>query len=298
MNTTSLDITASFETLCQRLDGPLYYDDRTEHQAMLRIYATDASVYQEQPLAVAIPQHADDLKTLIRFATQHGVTLIPRTAGTSLAGQVVGRGIVVDLSRHLNRILEVNTTERWVRVQPGVIRDDLNAYLRPYGLMFGPETSTASRAMIGGMVGNNSSGLHSIVWGDTRSNLLAAKVLLDDGTEAVFEAMDEASLFSKLKQNDREGDIYRAMNALLADPENRQAIAQGYPKRTITRRNTGYALDMLADRGRLHPKKDKFKHHLAENKTITGAIPFFYHTPFKKLTKKQPAIKLDTKLCT
>lgn len=247
MNTTSLDIATSFETLCQTLVGALYYNDSPEHQAVLRVYATDASVYQEQPLAVAIPQHIDDLKTLIRFAAQQGATLIPRTAGTSLAGQVVGRGIVVDLSRHLNEVLEVNTAERWVRVQPGVIRDDLNAYLRPYGLMFGPETSTASRAMIGGMVGNNSSGLHSIVWGDTRSNLLSANVLLDDGTESVFEALDEASLFAKLKQNDREGDIYRGMNALLSAPENRQAIAHGYPKRTITRRNTGYALDILAD---------------------------------------------------
>src|SRR5690606_18078957 len=103
--------------------------------------------------------------------------------------------------------------ERWVRVQPGVIRDDLNAYLKTYGLMFGPETSTASRAMVGGMVGNNSSGLHSIVWGDTRSHLLSANVLLDDASEVVFEPLDDAALFQKLKQTDREGAIYRGINA-------------------------------------------------------------------------------------
>src|SRR3546814_15112435 len=100
---------------------------------------------------------------LIAFAATNGVTLIPRTAGTSLAGQVVGRGILVDVSKHFNEIVEVNTDERSVREQPGVIRDDINAYLRPSGLLFGPETSTARRAMVGGMVGNNSSGLPSIL---------------------------------------------------------------------------------------------------------------------------------------
>src|SRR5690606_37381940 len=156
------------EQLANRLDGPLYYNETAGHRALLRAYATDASVYQELPLAVAIPRHGADLNALIAFATTYRVTLIPRTAGTSLAGQVVGRGIVVDVSKHFNEILEVNTEERWVRVQPGVIRDDLNAYLRTYGMMFGPETSTASRAMVGGMVGDNSSGVPSSVWGDSR----------------------------------------------------------------------------------------------------------------------------------
>src|SRR5690606_5883281 len=231
--------------LAARLQGELYYNETARHRALLRAYATDASVYQEFPLAVAIPQQEEDLKELIAFAAMYGVTLIPRTAGTSLAGQVVGRGIVVDVSKHFNAILEVNTDERWVRVQPGVIRDDLNAYLRPYGLMFGPETSTASRAMVGGMVGNNSGGLHSIVWGDTRSHLLEAKVLLNDGSEALFEALDDAALFRKLTMASREGDIYRRMNDLLTRPENQEAIRKGYPKPTLTRRNTGYALDMM-----------------------------------------------------
>lgn len=233
--------------LAKAVKGALYYDGSPGHGTILRAYSTDASVYQERPLAVAIPEDADDLKTLIAFASGQRVTLIPRTAGTSLAGQVVGKGIVVDVSRHFNRILEVNAGERWVRVQPGVIRDDLNAHLRPFGLMFGPETSTANRAMIGGMVGNNSSGLHSIVWGDTRSHLLSANVLLDDGSEAVFTALDEAALFHKLTLAGREGDIYRRMNGLLSDAANREAIRTGYPKPSLTRRNTGYALDLLGD---------------------------------------------------
>ncbi|MEC3878543.1 FAD-binding and (Fe-S)-binding domain-containing protein [Parapedobacter sp. 10938] len=240
-------MTQGLEQLANRLEGRFYYNDTAEHRALLRAYATDASVYQELPLAVAIPRHEADLKVLIGFAATYGITLIPRTAGTSLAGQVVGHGIVVDVSKHFNEILEVNTEEQWVRVQPGVIRDDLNAYLRPYGLMFGPETSTASRAMIGGMVGNNSCGLHSVVWGDTRSHLLEATVLLDDGSEVVFGALDEAALFNKLTLPTREGDIYRRMNDLLADPQNREAIKKGYPKPTLTRRNTGYALDMMLD---------------------------------------------------
>ncbi|SMG29156.1 FAD-binding and (Fe-S)-binding domain-containing protein [Sphingobacterium psychroaquaticum] len=231
------------------LKGDLFYNpSNVKHQTMRLAYATDASVYQEVPLAVAIPQDVADLKALISFASKEGVTLIPRTAGTSLAGQVVGSGIVMDISRFFNQILEVNVEERWVRVQPGVIRDDLNNYLKPFGLMFGPETSTASRAMIGGMIGNNSSGLHSIVWGDTRKNLLSARVLINDGSEVVFEELQEQQYFDKLRHKSREGDIYRAVNTLITDPQNITAIQSGYPKKTLTRRNTGYALDFLVDR--------------------------------------------------
>jgi FAD/FMN-containing dehydrogenase/Fe-S oxidoreductase len=236
--------------LAAQLKGELYYTDEALHQTMLLAYSTDASVYQEKPLAVAIPSDIDDIKNLIDFARANQTTLIPRAAGTSLAGQVVGNGIIMDISRHFNRILELNVQEKWVRVEPGVIRDDLNSYLKPFGLMFGPETSTASRAMIGGMIGNNSSGLHSIVWGDTRNNVIASNVLLDDKSEVSFTSLDEKSYFKKLLQKDREGDIYRQMNDLLTDPQNLADIDAGYPKRSITRRNTGYALDILSDRHR------------------------------------------------
>ncbi len=151
-----------FEPLQSQLSGELYYKDSTVDEAIKRVYATDASEYQEKPMAVVLPRHTDDIKTLVRFAAQHNISLIPRAAGTSLAGQVVGSGVVVDISKYLNQILEINTAKKWVRVQPGVIRDDLNAFLKPYGLMFGPETSTANRAMIGGMIGNNSSGWHHV----------------------------------------------------------------------------------------------------------------------------------------
>ncbi|WKK56940.1 FAD-binding and (Fe-S)-binding domain-containing protein [Sphingobacterium sp. BN32] len=239
---------SSLLSLSESLSGDLFFDaSNVEHQTMRLAYSTDASVYQELPLAVCIPHDINDLQKLIQYAKQHHTTLIPRTAGTSLAGQVVGSGIVVDVSRYFNQILEVNVEEQWARVQPGVIRDDLNAYLHSYGLMFGPETSTASRAMIGGMIGNNSSGLHSIVWGDTRENLLAAQVLLDDANLVEFKELTDAEFFGKLALKTREGEIYREINGILTDKANRDAIVAGYPKSEITRRNTGYALDSLLD---------------------------------------------------
>lgn len=173
-----------WKELSQQLEGQLYTDD-----TMRMLYATDASAYQEKPLAVAIPESIDDLKKLIVFANTNHTSLIPRTAGTSLAGQVVGNGIVVDVSKNFTRIIEVNEKEQWVRVQPGVIRDELNMFLKSYGLYFGPETSTANRAMIGGMVGNNSCGSNSIVYRSTREHLLEVNVLLSDGSEAVFKTV-------------------------------------------------------------------------------------------------------------
>ncbi|WP_210487085.1 FAD-binding and (Fe-S)-binding domain-containing protein [Rufibacter aurantiacus] len=247
---TSAPSLSAFASLEASLAGELYFDDASSlHQAQKRVYATDASVYQEMPVAVAIPQTKEDLQKLIRFAKEHRITLIPRAAGTSLAGQVVGNGLVVDISKYFTQVLEVNPQESWVRVEPGVIRDDLNATLRPHGLLFGPETSTASRAMVGGMIGNNSCGLHSIVWGDTRTHLLSAKVLLSDGSEAEFKPLTHEELQEKLTLQNLEGEIYRRMYGLISNETNRTVIQENYPKKTLTRRNTGYALDFLVDEG-------------------------------------------------
>ncbi len=235
-----------FESLLKEFEGELYFKNTTTDVAIKKVYSTDASVYQEEPLAVAIPKTIDDLKKLIQLADSQDITLIPRAAGTSLAGQVVGSGLVVDISKNFINILEVNQAEKWVRVQPGVIRDDLNAYLKPYGLMFGPETSTANRAMVGGMIGNNSCGLHSIIWGDTRDNLLEVKALLSDGCEVSFGDLDEESFQEKTKLATLEGKIYKDLQALLNNPENQRAIAGGFPKANVKRRNTGYALDAIA----------------------------------------------------
>lgn len=236
-----------FDALQNEFEGELYFKNTTTDKALKKVYSTDASVYQEEPLAVAIPKTVNDIKKLIKFADNEQITLIPRAAGTSLAGQVVGKGLVVDISKNFINILEVNQTEKWVRVQPGVIRDDLNAYLKPYGLMFGPETSTSSRAMIGGMIGNNSCGLHSIIWGTTRDNLLEVKALLSDGSEVVFGDLDQKSFQEKCKLETLEGKIYQNIDKLINNPENQAAIKEGFPKANVKRRNTGYALDALLD---------------------------------------------------
>ncbi|MFT3903835.1 MAG: FAD-linked oxidase C-terminal domain-containing protein [Niabella sp.] len=237
----------TFTTLARDFEGELYYDNSAHHRAQKTVYATDASVYQEMPQAVAVPKNINDIKKLILFANTNHITLIPRAAGTSLAGQVVGNGIVIDISKYFKRIIELNVAERWVKVEPGIIRDDLNAYLKPYGLMFAPETSTANRAMIGGMIGNNSCGLHSIVWGDTRRHLIEAKVLLHDGSEVVLQKLSKEALSEKAKNNTTEGNIYTRLTTLLNNKENQLAIQNGYPKKSLTRRNTGYALDILLD---------------------------------------------------
>ncbi|KQS24793.1 FAD-binding and (Fe-S)-binding domain-containing protein [Dyadobacter sp. Leaf189] len=238
-----------FNALRSRFQGELYFDDSTLHKAQKSIYATDASVYQELPVAVALPRNVQDIKALIEFAKTNKVTLIPRAAGTSLAGQVVGKGIVVDISKHFNKILEVNQEEKWVRVQPGVIRDDLNKYLASYGLLFGPETSTASRAMVGGMIGNNSCGLHSVTWGDTRGNLLEVNALLSDGEEAVFTNNTIPDFTKKIAEkqskNGREQAIMAGMFGLISNPVDQELIKKQFPKPTVTRRNSGYALDAL-----------------------------------------------------
>src|SRR5919112_1887710 len=188
--------------LSKDLEGELYHD-----QTMLILYATDASAYREMPLAVAVPKSIRDLKKLIAFARNEKTSVIPRTAGTSLAGQVVGNGIVVDVSKHFTQILELNKEENWVRVQPGVIRDELNMFLKPYGLFFGPETSTANRAMIGGMVGNNSCGSNSIVYRSAREHLLEVKALLSDGNEIIFKALGIDEFHAKCEGDSLEAKI-------------------------------------------------------------------------------------------
>lgn len=191
------------------------------------------------PLGVAYPKTADDIRGLLAEARKRHTHLIPRAAGTSIAGQVVGSGIVVDISRYMNRILEINEAERWVRVQPGVVRDELNIALKPYGLFFSPETSTSNRCCIGGMVGNNSCGTHSLVYGSTRHHVLALKGILSDGTDFSCTTTD----FSF----DERSGVGRHVQELLCswqhDPHIRQLLADNFPEASIRRRSCGYALD-------------------------------------------------------
>ncbi len=223
------------------LSGELHYD-----QLMRVLYATDASVYRELPLAVALPKTVEDIQKLINFAHQFNTSLIPRSAGTSLAGQCVGEGIVVDVSKYMTQILEVNTEENWVRLQPGVIRDELNRYLEEYGLFFGPNTSTSNRCMLGGMVGNNSCGSTSIVYGSTRDHLLELHTLLSDGSKVVFKDLKPDELEQKCIDNTSlESKIYLQLIEELKDEKVQEQIHREFPKASIHRRNTGYAVDEL-----------------------------------------------------
>jgi FAD/FMN-containing dehydrogenase/Fe-S oxidoreductase len=245
--------TPDLAPLATRLGGALHTG-----RVMRALYATDASEYQEMPLAVALPRTEDDVGELLRFAARHGTGLIPRTAGTSLAGQVVGSGIVVDLGHHFNRVLAVDPAARRVRVQPGVVRNELNLHLAPHGLFFPPETATANRAMIGGMVGNNSCGANSIVYGTTREHLVSTRGFLSDGSLVTFGPLSPAGFAAKCAGPDTlETRIYREVQALLGDAANRELIRANYPKPTVTRRNTGYALDRLMECSVFDPASDR-----------------------------------------
>lgn len=208
-----------------------------------RLYAQDASIFEKQPTGVAYPRSTEDVRELVKLADRLGLGLIPRGGGTSLAGQCVGDGLVVDIGRHMNDIIEVNAEEQWVRVQPGVILDDLNRHLADHGLMFGPDTSTADQCQIGGMIGNNSCGSHSVFYGTTRDHVLELEVVLSDGSCVRLGDWDREEYERHRERDDRLGE---ALSTLEKEVEaHREAIRENYPDPEIVRRNSGYALDEI-----------------------------------------------------
>ena len=228
------------EVLGKEIEGDLYTD-----RTMLLLYSTDASAYKEMPVAVIRPTNKEDIRKVIIFCNENKIPLIPRTAGTSLAGQVVGSGIVVDVSKYLTRILEFNKEEHWVKVEPGVVLDELNQYLKPEGLFFAPETSTSNRCMMAGMLGNNSCGAHSLLYGSTRDHTIEVETFLSDGSEATFRPLTNEEFHTKCKNENLEGKIYRKLKEILEIPSNREEIRKEYPNPALNRRNTGYVLDLL-----------------------------------------------------
>lgn len=236
-------LTSLLQTLAQTIDGELQYDTVSKI-----LYATDASDFREIPWAVVFPKHKQDIHHIIRFAHRYSIPIIPRGAGTSLAGQVVGQGLVVDISKYCNHLLEINTKERWVRVEPGIVRDDLNLLLKPYGLFFAPETSTSNRCTIGGMVGNNSCGLHSLIYGSTREHLLEATVFTSDGEELQLKNISRTELQHILHSNEGKAThLYHSLQSLLRSADTQNKIRENYPHANIPRRNHGYAIDKLLD---------------------------------------------------
>lgn len=220
------------------LKGEVLTDDYS-----LGMYATDASVYQIRPIVIVLPVDEADVLQALKIARDHKVPILPRGGGTSLAGQTVGRAMVLDFSKYLNKVLEVNVDEKWVRVQPGLVRDELNAFLRQYQLHFAPDPATSSRANIGGMIGNNSSGTKSILYGKTVDHILALKVALADGTILEMNSLSQTEYVQKCQLDNREGEIYREFNNIIK--ANQAEITLRFPK--VMRRVQGYNLDEFID---------------------------------------------------
>ncbi|NLC56550.1 MAG: FAD-binding protein [Armatimonadetes bacterium] len=221
------------QELSRRLEGEVHFDAYTR-----ALYSTDASIYRIDPLGVAFPRHTADLAAIVALAAQERVPLLARGAGTSLAGQCVGRALVLDCSRHMDQILEINPEERWVRVQPGVVLDRLNAALRPHGLLFGPDVATSNRACLGGMVGNNSSGARSRVFGVTADCVLELQVLLADGSLTTLAPVSVAEAARRAQGSGLEASLYREVPRLLR--EHGAEIRRRYPP--LQRNVSGYAL--------------------------------------------------------
>jgi FAD/FMN-containing dehydrogenase/Fe-S oxidoreductase len=225
---------ALIRDLQKRLAGEIRFDDMAKV-----LYSTDASIYEIEPLGVVIPRTADDVLATVEVCGRHGAAILPRGAGTSLCGQSIGRAVILDLSKYLNRVLEVNVEERWARVQPGVVLDELNAQLLPHGLWFAPDVSPSNRATLGGMIGNNSSGARSIVYGRTGEHVLEMSVVLPDGQRIAARSLSDAHLGRILASETREGELCRTLHRLVT--AHRNEIIARYPK--ILRRVGGYGLD-------------------------------------------------------
>ena len=239
-----MSVEIDFQLLGKQLQGELLTDKTNRI-----IYSTDASSYREMPLAIVLPANKEDIRRTILFAAQNHTSVIPRGAGTSLAGQVVGNGIVVDISKYLDKIIELNVAERWVKVEPGVNLSELNLFLKPHGLQFGPETSTTNRCKLGGMLGNNSCGLRSLIYGSVREHILEVEGFLADGSEVLFAPLDKVGFEAKCTANPDalETKIYNHFKTILSDRALVEKIRDAYPEPEVTRRNMGYAVDFLMD---------------------------------------------------
>jgi FAD/FMN-containing dehydrogenase/Fe-S oxidoreductase len=220
--------------LKKRIEGDIHFDRYSR-----LLYSTDASIYQIEPIGVVVPRHKGDVQAVIEIANKLNVSVLPRGGGTSLAGQTVGHSIVLDFSKYMQNVLEVNKEELWCRVQPGLVQDELNAYVREMGLQFGPDTSTSNRATIGGMIGNNSAGAHSLTYGKTLDHVIELAVLLSDGSETVLKDFTLDAVEKKSRADTIEGRAYREVFRLAQQHKNE--ILARYPK--IMRRVSGYNLD-------------------------------------------------------
>jgi FAD/FMN-containing dehydrogenase/Fe-S oxidoreductase len=225
--------------LKQEFKGEVSFDDYS-----LGIYATDASIFQIMPVALVLPIDDEDVISAVKTARKFNVSIVPRGGGTSLGGQAAGPSLIIDFTKYMNRVLEVNVKEKWVRVQPGLVLDELNAFLKQHGLHFAPDPATSSRATIGGMIGNNSSGTKSIIYGITRDHILETKTLLSDGNILNFKELSIKEQQQKSAgTNGRENQLIDDFRKIIEN--NQEDIKKAYPK--IMRRVQGYNLDSFVD---------------------------------------------------
>ena len=222
------------DELTRRVDGEVRFDPYSR-----LLYSTDASIYQMEPIGVVIPRTTDDVQAVVEFAAGEGIPVLPRSGGTSLAGQTVNHAIVLDFSKYLNNVLEVNAEESWARVQPGIILEQLTKQVANHGLQYAPDPTTANRACVGGGIGNNTCGAHSVIYGKTLDHINELDVILSDGSRAHFAPLTASELESRLSAGGLEGDIYRGVMRIAA--EQQEEIDRTYAK--IQRRVSGYNLD-------------------------------------------------------
>ena len=220
--------------LSQNISGEVRFDDMSR-----ALWSTDASIYQIKPVGVVLPRSEEDIIATLELASKNDVTILPRGGGTSLAGQTVGNSVIVDFSKYMRNVVELNLDEGWVKTQPGIILDELNRYLAPHNVMFTPDPSTSNRGNVGGALGNNSCGAHSIMWGKTVDNVVDLDIILSNGDTANFGQVSGDQLETKMRLSSFDGDIYR--NLFRIGEENRTEILERYPK--IQRRVSGYNLD-------------------------------------------------------
>ena len=233
METTQLE-----HELKQSVSGEVRFDPYSR-----AMYSTDASIYQIEPLGVVIPRSREDVIAAVELAHRYGVPILPRGGGTSLAGQTVGRAIILDMSKYMNKVLEVNTEEQWARVQPGIVLEELNHQVRDTGLFFTPDPATANRSNVGGAIGNNSCGSHSIVYGKTIDHIMELETVLSNGDAALFGPIAPSQLETKLHGDGLEGKIYRRVREIAGS--NAAEVDRRFPK--VMRRVGGYNLDQLID---------------------------------------------------
>ena len=224
------------EELKQSVAGEVRFDRYAR-----QMYSTDASIYKMTPLGVVMPYDADDVSATIETCARAGVSVLPRGGGTGLSGQTVNRGVVIDFSKYMHDVIEINGEEGWVHTQPGITIDELNRRVAHTGKYFTPDPSTSSRANIGGAMGNNSCGSHSIIYGKTVDQVQQMSVVLSDGSLASFQALTAPQLEGKMSLSNLEGQIYRGTPGI-ADRAAGE-IDRRFPK--ILRRVGGYNIDRV-----------------------------------------------------